>query len=60
MITIILHMKKKKRFIKHMILVVYFLKNYKYGEWCKEDEEKSKSQSEETIAERVKLIPWKR
>ena len=32
-----------------------FLKGYKYDKWCKRDEEKSKSQLEETIAERVKL-----
>ena len=30
-----------------------FLKGYKFDEWYKKDEEKSKSQSEETIAERV-------
>ena len=32
-----------------------FLKVYKYDEWYKKDEEKSKSQPEETITERVKL-----
>ena len=32
-----------------------FLKNYKYDEKYKKNEEKSKSQPEETIAERVKL-----
>ena len=31
-----------------------FLKGYKYNEWYKNDEEKSKSQLEENIAEGVK------
>ena len=44
MITIILQMKQN-----------LFLKNYKYDEWYKKDEEKSKSQTGETIAERVKI-----
>ena len=33
----------------------FFLKGYKYGEWLKKDEEKIKSQQDETIAKRVKL-----
>ena len=37
-----------------------FLKSCKYDQWYKKDEEKSKSQPEETIAERAKLILWKR
>ena len=32
-----------------------FLKFYIYDEWYEKDEEKSKSQPEETIAERVKI-----
>ena len=32
-----------------------FVKGYKYGEWYKKDEEKSQSQPEETILEKVKL-----
>ena len=37
-----------------------FIKGYKCDEWYKKDEEKNKSQPEETIAERVKLKPLKR
>ena len=37
-----------------------FLKSCKYDQWYKKDEEKSKSQPEETIAERAKLILRKR
>ena len=32
-----------------------FIKDYKYDKWYKNDEEKSKSQPEETIADKVKL-----
>ena len=32
-----------------------FIKNYKYDDWYKKNEEKSKSQPEEIIAERIKL-----
>ena len=37
-----------------------FIKGYKYDGWYKKDEEKSKSQPEETITERVKLMPQKK
>ena len=38
-----------------MIPVNLFLKGYKYAMLYKKDEERSKSQPEETIAERVKV-----
>ena len=44
--------KNVKRWIKNMILVI---KGYKFKVSYKKDEEKSKSQPEKTIAERVKL-----
>ena len=44
--------KNVKRWIKIMILVI---KGYKFKVSHKKDEEKSKSQPEKTIAERVKL-----
>ena len=57
MITIILHMKKETK--EQMNKICYpcnlFLKGYKYDGWYRKDQEKSKSQLEETIAERVKL-----
>ena len=50
-------MKKEKK--EQMNEICYpcnlFLKGYKYDEWYRKDQEKSKSQLEETIAERVKL-----
>ena len=33
----------------------FFIKNYKYVDWYKKNGEKSKSQPEEVIAERIKL-----
>ena len=45
--------EKKKRLIKYLILVIYFLKVY--DKWYEIYKEESKSQLKETIAERVKL-----
>ena len=57
MITIILHMKKETK--EQMNKICYpcnlFLKGFKYDRRYRKDQEKSKSQLEETIAERVKL-----
>ena len=57
MITIILQKKKKKKkeMDKKFDPSILFLKPYKYNEWYKKDEEKSKSQPKGTIAEIVKL-----
>ena len=52
--TIVLQIKSKKN---RLVLDPsnLFIKGYIYDEWYKNCEEKSKSQPEETIAERVKL-----
>ena len=47
--------KKKKGWIKKYDPSNLFIKGYKYEKLYKKDEEKSKSQPEETIVERVKL-----
>ena len=60
MITIILQMKTRKRWIKNLILVIYVLKVINMMIGTKKNKEKSKSHPEETIAKRVKLIPQKR
>ena len=48
-------MRKKEEMDKKYDHNNLFLKNYKYNEWYKKDEEKSELQPEEAIAERVKL-----
>ena len=48
-------MRKKEEMDKKCDHNNLFLKNYKYNEWYKKDEEKSELQPEEAIAERVKL-----
>ena len=54
MITIILQIKKEEIDKKYDPSNLY-LKGYKYDEWYKKDEGKSKSKPEETIAKREKL-----
>ena len=51
----ILQMNKKQKMDKKYNPNDLLLKNYKYDEWYKKDEEKSISQPEEIIAEWVKL-----
>ena len=46
---------KKKRLIKTLDPSNLFLKGFKYNKWDKIYKDESKSQPEETIAERVKL-----
>ena len=55
MITIVLQMKKKKRLVTKYDCSNFIIKSHKYDEWYKNDEEKSKFQPEEIIAERVNL-----